>query len=431
MSARTMTDTRLVLSSLRARPLSTGVTMGMVAVSVALLLVLLGMRSAARSAFDRGSGNAHLMVSADPSPLVAVLNGIFYAGSPSKPIAWEKVKSIREGFPYAWSIPTQQGDSWHGHPTMATTPDFFTKFEPVAGEPWQLADGRFFAKEFELVAGSQAAADGGLKVGDSVVLTHGSGGSREGGQEAGHDHDEFPFTVVGVLKPSGSAHDRAVFLNLDSTWILHAHERRERAGIAGKPTVADLLDEDRKVTGLLLRLPTRPGSDASAAMQQQFDVLRRDPAIVVAQPAQQIEKLFDIVSNVDGLFLGIAAVVLVSSAVSLMLALYNSMSERRRQVAVLRVLGASRGRVFGLVVTESMLIGLVGGAAGILLALVGGFAASAYLKASLGLVIEPALDPRGTVIVLGGTVALSALAGILPAWRAYQTPVADSLRPVA
>jgi putative ABC transport system permease protein len=314
---------------------------------------------------------------------------------------------------------------------MATTPDFFTKFEPVAGEPWRLADGRFFAKEFELVVGSQAAADGGLKVGDTVVLTHGSGGSREGGQEAGHDHDEFPFTVVGVLGPSGSAHDRAVFLNLDSTWILHAHERRERAGIEGKPTVADLLDEDRNVTGLLLRLPTRPGSDASAAMQQQFDVLRRDPAIVVAQPAQQIEKLFDIVSNVDGLFLGIAAVVLVSSAVSLMLALYNSMSERRRQVAVLRVLGASRGRVFGLVVTESMLIGLVGGAAGILLALVGGFAASAYLKASLGLVIEPALDPRGTVIVLGGTVALSALAGILPAWRAYQTPVADSLRPVA
>jgi putative ABC transport system permease protein len=126
-----------------------------------------------------------------------------------------------------------------------------------------------------------------------------------------------------------------------------------------------------------------------------------------------------------------AAVVLVSSAVGVMLALYNSMAARSRQIAVLRVLGASRGRVFGLVLTESLLISMAGAAAGVALAVVGGMAASAWLKASIGLVIDPTLDLRGTVIVVGGTVALGALAGILPAWRAYQVPVADSLRPAA
>jgi putative ABC transport system permease protein len=166
-------------------------------------------------------------------------------------------------------------------------------------------------------------------------------------------------------------------------------------------------------------------------MQQQFDALRRDTSIVVAQPAQQIERLFEIVGNVDGLFLGMAAVVLVSSAVGVMLALYNSMAARSRQIAVLRVLGASRGRVFGLVLTESLLISMAGAAAGVVLAYLGGMAASAWLKASIGLVIDPALDLRGTVIVAGGTVALGAVAGILPAWRAYQVPVADSLRPAA
>ena len=434
MSTRTLTDGQIVMRSLRARPLSTWITIGMVATSVALLLVLLGMRTAARGAFDRGSGNVHLLVSADPSPLVAVLNGIFYANAPSKPIAWAKFQQIRNGFPYQWAIPTQQGDSYRGFPTMATGTDFFSKFEPTAGEPWKLADGRFFERPFEIVLGSAAAKGSGLRMGQQVFLTHGSGASREGGEpdeHAGHVHTEFPFKVVGILEPTGSAHDRALFVDLESSWILHAHDRRERAGIGGTTTAADLTDEDRKVTGILLRLPTRAGSDASAAMQQQFDTLRRDTAIVVAQPAQQIEKLFEIVSNVDGIFIGMAVVVLFSSAISTMLALYNSMAARTRQIAVLRVLGASRGRVFGLVLTESLMITMAGAAAGVALALFGGIAASAWLKASIGLVIDPSLDPRSTIIVLGGAVALGALAGILPAWRAYQVPVADNLRPAA
>ncbi|MFM9144583.1 MAG: hypothetical protein ACKORL_04240, partial [Phycisphaerales bacterium] len=95
MSARPLTDTRIVLRSLQARPLSTWITIGMVATSVGLLLVLLGMRSSARDAFDRGSGNTHLLVSSDPSPLVAVLNGIFYANAPANPIPWAKYQQIR------------------------------------------------------------------------------------------------------------------------------------------------------------------------------------------------------------------------------------------------------------------------------------------------------------------------------------------------
>jgi putative ABC transport system permease protein len=434
MSARTLTDGQIVIRSLRARPLSTWITVGMVAISVALLLVLLGMRSAARGAFDRGSGNIHLLVSADPSPLVAVLNGIFYANAPSNPITWAKYQAIRGAFPYQWTIPTQQGDSYRSFPTMATSTDFFGKFEPVPGEPWKLTSGRFFERPFEIVLGAAAAKGSSLRLGQEVFLTHGSGASREGGEadeHAGHVHAEYPFKVVGILEPTGSAHDRALFIDLESSWILHAQDRRERAGIEGLTTAADLEDDDRKVTGILLRLPTRAGSDASAAMQQQFDTLRRDTAIVVAQPAQQIQKLFEIVSNVDGIFIGMAVVVLISSALSTMLALYNSMAARTRQIAVLRVLGASQGRVFGLVLTESLVITMAGAVAGIALALVGGIAASAWLKASIGLVIDPALDPRSTVIVLGGAVALGGLAGILPAWRAYQVPVADNLRPAA
>lgn len=424
-----MTDTRIVMRSLRSRPLSSGITVGMVAVAVALLLSLYGMRHSASQAFLRGSGNTHLLVSADASPLVAVLNGVFYANAPQKPLTWAQYQQIKASFPWAWVVPTQQGDSYRGYPTLATSTDFFSQFQPAPDEPWKLKEGRFFTGPWEIVVGSQAAAGANLHVGQQLFLTHGTAGSREGHE--GHVHNEFPFTVVGILEPTGSAHDRALFVDLESSWTLHAFDRREREGVEGKITPADLTDADRMITGLLLRLPTRPGADASAALAQQYDALRRLPGVVVAQPAQEVQRLFAIVAQVDGLFIAMGVVVLVSSAVSLLLALYNSMNERRRQIAVLRVLGASQGRVFALMVTESVVIGLAGGALGVVLALVGTVAGASYLRDAVGIVIDASLDLRATVVVLAGTVVLAILAGILPGLRAYRTPVADSLRPVA
>jgi len=428
---RTMTDTRLVVQSLRARPLSTGVTVGMVAIAVALLLTLYGMRESARTAFMRGTGNTHLLVSGDASPLAAVLNGVFYANPPQKALTWAQFNEIAGMFPWAWALPTQQGDNYRGYPTLATVPEFFTDFEPTPGEPWRLAEGRFFKAPWEIVLGSAAARGSGLRLGQKVFLTHGSGGH-------GHVHTEFPFTVVGVLEPTGSAHDQALFIDLESSWILHAFDRREAEAGADHDhsahaalTKDDLTDADRLITGILLRLPTREGSDASAAIGQQYDTLRRMQGLVVAQPAQEVNRLFLIVGQVDGLFIAMAVVILVSSAISLLLALYNSMNERRRQIAVLRVLGASQARVFGLMVTESMAIGLMGGAAGVVVAMVGGVAAAGYIKDHVGVVLDPALDVRATAVILGGTVLLSILAGVLPGLRAYQTPVAESLRPSA
>jgi putative ABC transport system permease protein len=420
-----MNDLAVVLASLRARRLSTAITAGSVAVAVALLLTMLSLRKSGFEAFQRGSGTTHLLVSADASPLVAVLNGVFYANPPSNPISWEKYNEIRASFPYEWAIPTQQGDSFRGFPVCATAPEFFSKFQPVRGEPWKLAQGRFPEKSFEICMGSAAANGTGLRLGQQVRLTHGAGGDH------GHEHVEYPYTVVGILEPTGSAHDRAVFTDLDSSWILHAHDRREREGVEGTTTVADLTDADRKITGILLRLPTRPGSDASAAIQQQFDALRRDTAITVAQPAQQIDRLRGIVGNIDGIFIALGVAVLVSSGISILLALYNSMAERRRQIAVLRAIGLSRGRVQGMIVAEACLIGLVGAVTGVVLSIVGGALAAAALRARIGLVVQPEIDPRATLIVLAGAVLLAGLASVLPAILAYRTPVADNLRPAA
>ena len=160
-------------------------------------------------------------------------------------------------------------------------------------------------------------------------------------------------------------------------------------------------------------------------------MLRRDTSITVASPSNQIDRLFAIVGNVDTLFVAMAIVVLVSSGIGILLALWNSMEQRRRQIAILRVLGCSRGRVFSLVITESVLIGLIGALLGILVCWVGTLIAAEELRARLGIVIEPILDPRTILIVVAGTIVLAAIAGLAPAFRAYSTPVARNLRPLA
>ncbi|MBL8744815.1 MAG: ABC transporter permease [Phycisphaerae bacterium] len=426
-----LTDFTIIRRSMTARLFSTVTTVITVAVAVALMLVLLSMRDAGERAFERGSGNMHLLISRDSSPMVSVLNGVFYANAPARPIRWDEYERLTASLPLEFAVPVQLGDSYRGMPVLATTTEFFTKFRPDPVEGWSLAEGRIFEKELEVVVGATAARSTGLRVGDILYVTHGVGSA---GAAAAHVHKEYAFTVVGVLKPTGSSHDRALFIDLNSTWILHAHDRRiaeNRGPDSLAPlTVADIEEPDRLITGIYVRVITREGQDASAALPQVFSMLRADPSITAAAPTDQIRRLFAIVSNIDQIFVAMAAVVMVSSGIAIMLALYNSMEQRRRQIAVLRVLGCSRPRVFGLVVTESAILGVLGAALGVATAYAGGLIVAAVLKERLGLVIEPSLPLEITLVVVLATVALASAAGIIPAVMAYRTSVARSLRPI-
>lgn len=427
-----MNDWTIILRSLRARLFSTVTTAALVAIAVALMLVLLMMRDAAQQAFRRGGGDMHLLVSNDQSSMVSFLNGVLYANPPRAPIPWARYQQLRKELPLGdngYAIPTQMGDSFRGQPVMATDAEFFSKLKPNPGEPWVFANGKAFDGDFQVVLGAQAARATGVKLGQTVVLSHGAGESAE----HSHDHDEFKYEVVGILAPTGGPHDRALFTSVQSTWIIHAHERREREaeGKEVQTTAADLTDSDRKITGVYVRLATRSDSDVPANLPAVFDALRKDSSIVVASPSDEARKLLVIVGNIDIVFRAMAGVVLVSSAISIMIALYNSMEQRRRQIAVLRVLGCSRPRIFGLVLTESAALGVMGAAAGLVVSLLGVQSVVMLMKAKFGLVVHPTLTPDVAIIVAGAAVALAALAGLVPAVMAYATPVAKNLKPLA
>ena len=421
-----MDDFSIVLKSLRARLFSTVTTSLTVAVAVAMLLVLLGMRDSGRQAFSRGAGNMHLLITAESGPLQSVLNGVFYANAPDRPLRWEKYEEIASAHPWAYTIPVQMGDSYRGMPVLATNREFFEVYEPTPGNAWALEEGRFFEDTWECVVGAQVARETGLSVGDEISLTHGTGQTGEG-----HVHDEFVFEVVGVAELTGSPHDRALFAPLEASWVLHAHDRR----LAENPdadvtTIDDIGPTDKLITGIYARVFTRPGRASTSALQQVHYRLRTDPTIMVASPSVQTSKLLNIVSNIDQIFLAMAAIVLLSSGIAIMLALYNSMEQRRRQIAVLRVLGCSRRRIFGIVMTESAMLGLAGAIAGGLVAFVGAEIVANVMKARLGLVIDASVGLRWILFTVVATVLLASLAGVIPAMMAYRTSVARALRPL-
>lgn len=442
-----MTDFTIIRRSLGSRPLGTITTILTVAVAVALLIVLLAMRDAGKRAFDRGGGNMHLFVAAGGvDPMAALLQGVFYTRLPQKSLTWAEFEQFKSRYPLEWAIPTQQGDSYQGFPVLATTPEFFSQFTPTPDGTWSFRAGRAFEGDFEVVLGAQVARATGLGLGDKIFFTHGMGTA------GAHIHAEHGLLVTGVLEPTGTSHDRALFTSLMSSWILHAQDRLERQnphahdhdhdgdGVADHSaeecthghaiaTAADVTDAERLITGMLVRVAGR-GGNATAALPMVFDAIRRDPRFTVAQPNQEINRLFVIVGNVNTLLVAMAVVVMVSSGISIMLALYSSMDQRRRQVAVLRVLGASQPRIFGLVLTESAILGLLGAAAGIALGIVGMHAVANVLRDRLGVVVEPMLPSVVVAAAVVSTVLLASIAGLIPAIMAYRTSVARNLRPI-
>ncbi|GDY00448.1 hypothetical protein LBMAG48_28510 [Phycisphaerae bacterium] len=467
-----MTDFTIVLRSLRVRAFSTLVTIASVAVAVMLIIVLLTLRNSGKAAFERGSGDMHLLVTAEDSPLVSVLNSVFYANAPRRPITWARYQQLSQQAPWAYAVPTAIGDSYRGFPVVATTTDMFTKFVPASDAPWKLRAGAYFPAgdegNWQAVLGSTVAQTTGLKLGDTIYLAHGYNprATKPGSPDPAakhdehahddhdHDHDahneeseeapgaahvhmEFPTKVVGILEPTATPHDRAIFTNLESTWIKHAKDIRERMPPQTPPleapkTSADLRESEKLITGIYTRLVTRPGSDAPANLPQVFDLLRRDGSLTVAQPKQETDTLFgSIIDPINRIFIAIAIVVLITSGIGIMLALYNSMEQRRRQIAVLRVLGASASRIFNLVITECAAIGLAGALLGAAIALIGTRFAASIVLTRYGVVIEPHLSPIIIVYLLAATILLAILAGLIPAIMAYRTSVAKSLRPTA
>ena len=467
---------QLVAKQMRQRALSSWLTLASVTLGVALAIALLVTQREAGQLFGQTQYGYDLVVGAKGSKLQLVLNTVYGLDQPPGTVPWEVYESLLPGGRYggdvAWAVPVAVTDQVKGHRIVATLPSILGVaddgttplpadkiFQYRIGKPLELAEGRAFAADkFEAVLGSQTAKDVSLKVGDTFHAQHGAGEP-----DAGQEHAEI-WTVVGVLKRTGTSFDTLVLLPMVSSVAIEEHGEglEEMAALNADHGGSHEAHEEKKVdlsdviargaeehenyaldpkTGVIY--PRTPKEDWQASGifvsngsggnvgQRRGRVewaVNHRPEAMAASPADVMGAFFDqFLKGPAQLLLLVTALVTVVAAVSILVSIYNSVSARRREIAVLRSLGATRRTILLLICVEAGLIGLVGGLLGWVLGHGLAAVAGEVLRERLGEGINAWGVGAWEVVYVAGVFVLSVLAGLVPALKAYATPVAQNL----
>jgi putative ABC transport system permease protein len=412
---------KIAWRSIQQRSLASALTALSMALGVSLVVAVLVVHGVIDLSFRRGGEGYDLIIGAKGGRQQLVLNTVFYMDKPTGAIPYSYYEEFVDGRFAPWTetvVPVCMGHDYEGIPVVGTTPDMFESLTYRDAQEYKFARGENFKAEepFEAVVGATAAKETGLDVGKTFKAVHG-----------GKAHEQ-EFNVVGVLEHTGTPNDRALFVNMDGFYKLHDAQHAEHADQhADADTNAHDQDDCpscKKVTAILLCVkPLPPGRSRIIAQEINGgkDAQAVFPGKVIA------ELLSGMVGNVQLILLIFAVTVVVVAGIGIMVSIYNSMNDRRHEIAVMRALGAGRSTVMVVILLESILLSLGGGLLGLLLG-----------HGALGILAPLIVEQTGVtvgmfqfrpdeLILIPGLVILATLVGYLPAVAAYRTDVAKSL----
>ena len=399
---------------LKFRWLVSVLTITGIALGVALVCAVLALRSESERALSRDAGLYDLVAGGKGSPLQLVLASVYHLDSPPGNLPYAEYGKLKRDSRVLWVAPVGLGDNYSGYRIVGTEAQFFDLPDRNGERFFQFAQGKVFEDRFDVVLGSQVAASTDLELGSTFFGTHGL--VEVPGAEV---HRDFPYRVSGILAPTGTAQDRAIFGTLASVWEIHETEDRLHSAIQGSALLEG--SQGREASAILIRLKT-PGLRLWMA-----DEIRKETDGIAAVPINEILRFQrSIIGPVQRALLIVAGAVVVVSCLTVLVTLHQAAERRRRDIAILRSLGAIRSEVASLVFAEGLL--LTG--AGILLGLLlghGGLALSVGpFRDSTGLVLNPWQIPVAELIALGGMALCGAVASLFPAISCYRrTPIDD------
>jgi putative ABC transport system permease protein len=397
----------LIYRSLRQHALSTVVTAGSIALASGLLLTVWVVKTQSQAVFAGTNSGFDAVLGARGSKLQLVLNAIFHLEASPGNIGAADYEMIRRHPAVKAAIPIAVGDNFRGWRIVGTVEQLFTDIEYAPGRHYAVGPGgRFFQLgKLEAVAGSYAAAKLGWKTGTTFRPYHGLAFD-----PGGEQHEEV-YTVVGVLAPTNTPADRVIWIPLEGVQTMKGHNP-----LAATELSAVLIQ---------LRAPT-----AGLMLNNQLNA--SGGRLTFAYPIGTIvAELFNKISWLDQVLTLLAWLVAVVASGSVLVSIYNSMSARQRDIAILRALGARRRTIFGAVVGEAAVIGALGSAVGFgVFAILGGVVAS-IIQGQTGVVLEPLKWNPVFWWSPAVFVGMCVIGGIVPAIKAYRVPVAETIAPVS
>ena len=399
-----MTLPLVVRKSLRHHALSTAITALSIGLAGALLMSIWVIKSQSHETFTNFDGGFDAVVGARSSKLQLVLNAVFHLEASPANIEWKDYASLTNHPGVEFAVPIAMGDNYRGFRIVGTLPDMLTRSEYAEGKRFRIrAPGRVFDIALrEAVVGSFVAQKLGLKRGVRFHPYHGLNFDEK------KKHEE-EYVVVGILEPSNTPADRVIWIPLEGVQKMtgHASEAAEQ------------------ISAVLVKLRS-----TSAGQMLDVQMNRKDTRLTFAWPIGMV--MADLLSKIswfDRVLALVAYLVAVVAAGSILASIYNSMNERRRQIAVLRALGARRTFVCASIVLEAIAIAVIGTVLAFVVYAAITFGAASVIQGQTGVVIDPWRFHPVMLWAPLGLIALAALAGLVPAMKAYRVDVAENLAP--
>ena len=410
----------LAFKSLRNRRFTAALTILSIALAVFLLLGVERIRHESRESFAATVSGTDLLVGARSSPVHLLLSAVFHIGNATNNLRWDSYKAIASRPEVAWTIPLSLGDSHRGYRVLGTTADYYEHLRYGRDRRLQMAQGRLPEGEHDAVIGADVADTLHYRPGDSIVVAHGAG------DVSFSLHEQHPFEVTGVLARTGTPVDRTVHVSLQGLDVMHedaAADSESDPLLAAMQADSGSGAEPRAITAFLVGLKSR---SAVLGMQRAVNEYEREPLTAV-MPGVALQEVWEITGAVEKTLFAVSTLVVVVGLGGMLVALLTSLSERRREMAVLRSVGARPSQIFGLILGEAVFLTLLGIVFGVMVLYAGLITGQPWLESRLGLFIVVGW-PTAYEVALMGLVALAGgLIGLVPAWRIYRYSLADGM----
>ena len=409
---------RLALGSLQARRMTVGMTVLAIGLSVALLLGVEKIRTGTRASFADTISGTDLIVGARSGSVQLLLYSVFRIGNATNNVTWKSYQDIASRPEVDWIVPVSLGDSHRQFRVMGTSTAFFQHYKYRRDRNLSFAEGEIIDDLFDTVIGYDVAQTLGYGVGDPIVVAHGLASFAT--------HKDQPFQVSGILEKTGTPVDRTVIVSMEAIEAIHV-DWRQGARIPGQATSVEIIRTmdltPKAVTAAFVGVKSPL---QTFALQRAINRYPQEPVQAIL-PGVALQELWGIVGVAERALMVVSMMVVATALIGMMTTLFASLNERRREMAILRTVGARPRHLFTLLVAEAAVLTLIGAALGIALLYSVLLAAAPLLDSRYGLSIAIGWPSEREWIMLGVIQLCGSLAGALPAWRACRQALADGM----
>ncbi|MGI9484078.1 MAG: ABC transporter permease [Hyphomicrobiales bacterium] len=410
----------LARKSLVNRWLTAGLTVLAIAMSVMLFLGVEKVRNSARTSFANTISDTDLIVGARSGSVQLLLYSVFRIGNATQNITWKSVEDVAARPEVDWLVPLSLGDSHRGFRVLGTSAEYFDRYRYRGKRKLEFSSGRPFDDLFEAVVGADVAQALGYKTGDKIIVSHGLG------DEGFSDHEDKPFTVSGVLAKTGTPVDRTVHVSMEAIEAIHVDWKSgaRMPGISiGAGRVRQLNLKPKNATALLIGVKSKL---QIFKLQRYVNTFRAEPLLAVI-PGVALQELWGLVGTAETALAVISAMVVVTALLGMATMTLSTLNERRREMAILRSVGARPSTVIGLLMTEAAILSIAGVALG-----VAGLYGVLYIfrpliDAKYGLYLTIDMLTNNEWAMIGAVVLAGILVSAIPSCRAYRMSLADGM----